>query len=71
MIYINTSDNTWNNSKNISKLVTKLHWNMVTTMEYSKWSLVTRSSCRCMMLKSIKSTVLCTISSYDNTAIIQ
>ena len=38
--------------------------------EYSKWSLVARSSCICMMLKTIKSTVLCTISSYDNTAII-
>ena len=53
-----------------SKLVT-LHWNTVTTMEYSKWNLVTRSSCICYMLKTIKSTVLCTISSYDNTAIIQ
>ena len=51
-----------------SKLVLRLHWNMVTTMEYNKWSLVAMSS---LMLKTIKSTVLCTISSHDNTAIIQ
>ena len=55
---INTSDNVWNNSKNMKNDIKISH---KTPM----------SNCICMMLKTIKSTVLCTISSYDNTAIIQ